>query len=100
MQVDDALKKNKVLDAEIIIYSSEFLRAKETAKIIADSLGIKKINYCEELRERYFGDFEKTDNSNYHKVWKEDNKDPDHKKQTNNQQNGCSNSYCPCNNTS
>jgi probable phosphoglycerate mutase len=75
-------KKNKVLDANIIIYSSDFLRARETAEIARKLLGIKKkINFHKSLRERYFGKYDKTSLDNIKIVWKHDRKNANHKHQ-------------------
>ena len=38
-------QKAKILDSDVIIYSSDFLRAKETAEIAKKLLGIRKINF-------------------------------------------------------
>lgn len=72
-------KKNKLLGSDIIIYSSDFLRAKETAEIAKNLLGIKKINYHKNLRERYFGKLDKTDLNNIEEAWKHDEKNANHK---------------------
>ena len=74
-QVKDSVsknKKNKLLDSDVIIYSSDFLRAKETAEIAKKSLGVKKINFHKNLRERYFGKLDKTALNNLAKVWEYD----------------------------
>ncbi len=77
-QVEDAIQKNKILDSKTLVYCSDFIRAKETAKIIKKYIGSKKINYVRSLRERSFGKWEKTSNTNYEKVWQEDLKNPHH----------------------
>ncbi len=61
-----------------IIYSSDFLRAMETARIAADVLGVAEVRGTEYLRERYFGDLEASDNENYKMIWELDADDPDH----------------------
>lgn len=82
-QVRDSVKKAKaegLLDEKIVIYSSPFSRCKKTAEIAKEVLGVKgEIHFDERLRERYFGDFEKTHNSNYQKTWDKDSSDPHHK---------------------
>ncbi len=78
-QVENAIKKNKTLDSETEIYSSDFMRAKETAKIVQEYIHAKKITLSKSLRERSFGNWEKTSNKNYEKVWTEDSKNPHHK---------------------
>jgi len=72
-------KKGKVLDSDVIIYSSDFLRAKETAEIAKKLLGIKKINFHKNLRERYFGKYDKTSLDNIKIAWACDEKNPNHK---------------------
>jgi probable phosphoglycerate mutase len=72
-------KKSKLLDSNVIIYSSDFLRAKETAEIAKKMLGIKKINLHKNLRERYFGKFDKTALTNIKEAWEHDEKNPNHK---------------------
>jgi broad specificity phosphatase PhoE len=56
------LKKKKI----DLIFSSDLLRAKQTAELIADSLGIK-INFDKKLREMEFGAF----NGKSEKKWEE-----------------------------
>ena len=72
--------KNSPLTEATIIYSSDFSRAKETAEIVRAALGAGKVNTTELLRERTFGDYEKTDHTNYQKVWDDDKLDADHHK--------------------
>lgn len=50
--------------------SSPFSRCKRTAEIAKEVLGIKdEILFDNRLKERWFGDFGRTHNSNYQKVW-------------------------------
>ena len=72
-------RKNGILDSDVIIYSSDFLRAKETAEIAKELLGIKKINFHKKLRERYFGKLDKTALINITEAWEHDEKNPNHK---------------------
>jgi probable phosphoglycerate mutase len=82
-QVEFSVKKAKeseVLGSDTIIYSSPFSRTKRTAEIAKEVLGVNSdIIFDERLRERWFGDWEKTDHSAYKKVWADDEKDPEHK---------------------
>lgn len=76
----EQIKKNisEFKEAKIdLIYSSDFLRAKETAQKAAEILQIDDINYSPLLRERFFGDYEKMDDSNYNKIWEIDLEIPD-----------------------
>jgi len=81
-QVADSVKKAKLqgwLDGAAIIYSSPFSRCKKTAEIAKEVLGVKnQIHFDDRLRERFFGDFERTSNANYQKVWDNDAKNPSH----------------------
>lgn len=72
-------RKNSNLGSDVIIYSSDFLRAKETAEIAKDILGTKKINFSKKLRERYFGKYDRTSLDNLIGVWEHDKKDANHK---------------------
>lgn len=82
-QVRDSVEKIKsegLLGKDTIIYSSPFSRCKRTAEIAKEILEVKdEIHFDNRLRERNFGDFEKTHNSNYQKVWDNDINDPEHK---------------------
>ncbi len=72
-QVADSLKNFPKLDSQTIIYSSDFLRTKQTALIAAEILQPKnKICFTQHLRERFFGDWELASNDNYRKVWSDD----------------------------
>lgn len=82
-QVMESVKSAKTegwLEENVIIYSSPFSRCKKTAEIAKEVLGVKDgIIIDERLKERHFGDFEKTHNSNYQKVWEADIENPGHK---------------------
>lgn len=60
----------------VVIYSP-FLRAMETASIVTSVLKGEKYPDSN-LKERFFGEFELTENSNYEKGWEEDSTDPTH----------------------
>ncbi|MCX6720166.1 MAG: histidine phosphatase family protein [Candidatus Staskawiczbacteria bacterium] len=74
-------KKSRLLDSDVIIYSSDFLRARETAEIAKNLLGVEKINFHKNLRERYFGKFDKTSLDNIKIAWEHDRKNANHKHQ-------------------
>lgn len=61
------------------IYSSDFLRARETAEIVAESLKVD-IEIASALRERSFGDWDGKSNENYQTVWEADAVDASHQK--------------------
>lgn len=64
-----AAARTSGLSADTIIYSSDFSRAYETAEIVREDIGAQKVIQTELLRERYFGDWEKTSHLNYEKIW-------------------------------
>lgn len=66
-------------DASVKIVSSDFLRARETAAIIAAGLGvIEPVRFSEQLRERFFGEFEGGSDTHYPEVWDRDAVDARH----------------------
>lgn len=66
-------------DAQLKIISSDFLRASESAKFIADALAVlTPVTYSEKLRERFFGDLEGRSDSHYQQVWDRDSVDSSH----------------------
>lgn len=69
---------NSPLGKETLIYCSDFSRAKETAGIVQGVLGVSEIHVTQKLRERNFGDWEKSDITNYHKVWELDQDSANH----------------------
>ena len=65
----------------MLIVSSDFKRAKETAEIVHANLGIKEpVQFETRLRERWFGslDMQDLDNGNCKNVWELDEADPTH----------------------
>ena len=65
-------KSEGVLGTTAIFVSSDFARAKETAEIASRVLGALEPTITPLLRERNFGQFEGTHNSNYEKAWEVD----------------------------
>lgn len=78
MQVVESAQKTR-LGKDTIIYSSDFSRARETASIVCRQFGVEKIHITHALRERNFGDYEKTDHGNYQLVWSDDAVNSSHK---------------------
>lgn len=70
--------RQSTLDADTVIFSSDFSRAKETAEIVQAALGAQPIRLTELLRERHFGNWEKKDHKHYQNVWDFDKNDADH----------------------
>jgi probable phosphoglycerate mutase len=70
---------NETLSDKLIVISSDFRRAKETAKIIHQHFQAKSpLRLEHSLRERNFGELNLTETSNYQKVWVHDAQDPNH----------------------
>lgn len=59
------------------IYTSDFLRARETGEIVAQTCGLPQMEVSPLLRERFFGNLEGKGDSSYEEVWKRDRKDAD-----------------------
>lgn len=68
-QVLKAIAHYNQLQSVTCIYTSDFLRAYETAMIIARHMDIINVKFDIRLRERYFGQFEGTDSENYQRIW-------------------------------
>jgi broad specificity phosphatase PhoE len=71
-QIKEGVKKaiaSGLLDKSVIVYSSDFSRAWESAVLAAELLGAPSPQKDIRLRERFFGDYEQTSDSNYEKVW-------------------------------
>lgn len=68
-QVLEAIVTNKEILSVNYIYTSDFLRAYQTAMIISQQLNNITVKTDARLRERYFGQFEGTNSENYNKVW-------------------------------
>jgi len=68
-QVLEAIVTNKEIVSVEYIYTSDFLRAYQTAMIISQQLNNIPVKTDARLRERYFGQFEGTNSENYNKVW-------------------------------
>jgi probable phosphoglycerate mutase len=81
-QVRESVSKAKEsgeIDENTIIISSPFSRTMRTAEIAKEVLGVTSdIVVDDRLRERWFGDWEKTSNAAYEKVWTEDKRNPSH----------------------
>lgn len=66
------------LGTQTIVYTSDFLRASETAAIIAERLGAGAPVVNPALRERDFGRWELTSIENYARVWADDERGSTH----------------------
>ncbi len=74
IQVKNTIQKSRI-QKDIIIYCSDFLRTKQTAKVVSSLLNQQKIHTSIRLRERFFGIFDEKNSSNYNKIWAGDQKD-------------------------
>ena len=68
----------------LVILASDLLRAKETATIVCDKIDLpilqNQVIIETRLRERWFGEWDGTSDSNYEKVWHDDALDASHTK--------------------
>ncbi len=76
-QVNKSLDQNNQLNADVLLISSDFKRARESAEIVRQRLGCKSTQLDHRLRERSFGNLELGDDSGYDDVWREDAIDAD-----------------------
>ncbi len=60
------------LGTDTLIITSDFLRARETARLAAEILGCPLPREDVRLRERFFGRYDGQDDSCYHRVWERD----------------------------
>lgn len=72
-------KETNTLDSSVVIWSSDFARARETAEIVANTLEAKAPTLTSQLRERFFGEWDGKENSNYEKIWSDDEQDSNHR---------------------
>ncbi len=82
MQVRIAAEKSHLPDNTIILHSP-FLRTTQTAQIAAETLGTTDLKLCNDLRERFLGDFELKNHAwqHYEAMWEADLQNPDHHEQ-------------------
>lgn len=73
-----AAATGSALSSEVVICSSDFARAEQTAGIVAAALGAGDVALTPALRERCFGDWEGTATGNYAAVWASDKTSPGH----------------------
>ncbi|NMC63642.1 MAG: histidine phosphatase family protein, partial [SAR324 cluster bacterium] len=76
-QVCASINAQSFLDSSTIICCSDLLRAKQSAEIAANELGVSDLFITPWLRERFFGDFDALDYVEYfHHIHRRDNEDP------------------------
>jgi broad specificity phosphatase PhoE len=64
------------LPGDMLIYSSDFTRARQTAQVMREYLGSPEVVVAAALRERCFGQWEGSATVNYARVWAADETDP------------------------
>ena len=73
LQVKQSVYAKTLLSGDSKIISSDFKRARESAEIAHSVLSCKDdVRLSENLRERFFGDFEMSSNIHYQTVWDND----------------------------
>ena len=78
MQARESVQSCSRIDSNLLIVSSDFRRARETAEIAQELLGsTRPLQLDRRLRERNFGEWELTPDSVYPLVWAGDEIDPD-----------------------
>ena len=77
--LQSSLSPSQSLPENILIFSSDFKRASETAEIIREQFKVKdNVRYDLALRERSFGTLHMMSDTNYEKVWDLDSVQPQH----------------------
>jgi broad specificity phosphatase PhoE len=77
-QVVESAMAHRAVLAGAALYSSDFLRTKQTAEIALDAIGrSESIRFDPRLRERFFGTFDGGSNEAYHLAWKADRVSPE-----------------------
>jgi probable phosphoglycerate mutase len=77
-QVRESIQSDPRLGSNLLIVSSDFKRARQSAEIAHELLGcVNPLCFDERLRERHFGEWELTPDSAYPLVWVRDEIDPD-----------------------
>lgn len=77
-QARESVQSCSQFDSSLLIVSSDFRRARETAQIAQDLLGsTNPMQFDQRLRERNFGEWELTPDSAYPLVWARDEANPD-----------------------
>jgi glucosyl-3-phosphoglycerate phosphatase len=78
-QILQSIKMCSDLDQDIIVFCSDFLRTKESAMIVKEFFNLNDYFLSIKLRERFFGNWDLTSDTNYFLIWENDAKNPDHK---------------------
>ena len=77
-QVRESVQSSPELDSSLLIVSSDFRRARESAEIVRELLGSTNLLlFDQRWRERNFGEWELTPDSAYPLVWAGDEINPD-----------------------
>jgi len=77
-QAQESVQSCSRIDSSLLIVSSDFRRARETAEIAQEFLGsTSPVQFDQRLRERNFGEWELTADSAYPLIWARDEASPD-----------------------
>ena len=71
-QAREAASKSLAGERDIVLCSSDFLRARQTSEAIAKILPIEETIHTPLLRERFFGTYDGGDDTLYQEVWRAD----------------------------
>jgi len=78
MQARESVQACSRFNSNLLIVSSDFRRARETAEIAQELLGsTNSLQFDQRLRERNFGEWELTPDSAYPLIWARDEVNPD-----------------------
>jgi probable phosphoglycerate mutase len=69
--VGKAIEESGLTSAVDIVYTSEFMRARQTAEIVAKLCGAE-LKTTPHLRERFFGEYDRLGDEHYRAVWEKD----------------------------
>lgn len=75
-QAREAAVKHLAGKTRLVVCSSDFLRARQTAEAVAGSVRVEEITRTPLLRERFFGTYDGGDDTLYHEVWRADSGNP------------------------
>lgn len=73
-QVLKSLQKSIIAREISLIFSSDFLRTKQTAEVARIYLNLEQVDFDIRLRERFFGKWDQSSDQNYAKIWLQDQK--------------------------
>jgi probable phosphoglycerate mutase len=78
-QVREAVSRYFSGVRDIVVCSSDFMRARQTAETVAECVKVERIVLTPLLRERFFGEYDGGDDTLYAEVWKADSGNPENR---------------------